>query len=253
MAESLGAPYACPNSHQYSSVSASHSFIHQGNVYNYILPESQRQEPDEIAQYELCLSLAPAIDPSYFVGRDAELKQMNQALQPGGTAIEQRRLVLGGMGGIGKTQLAIAYVRLYHATYVSMFWLNASTDLTLKKSFRLIAQRLLKAEDLEKLEGEQLILQVHRWLCNTRNTQWLLIFDNYDDPDQFNINNYIPNTKQGSVIITTRLPDHIKGQQVRVKPIGDLKESLKILQTRSERGDVENGKSWPTYTIFNDK
>lgn len=124
----------------------------------------------------------------------------------------------------------------------SWFWLNATTDLTLRESFRMIVQRLLKAEELEKLESEQLIFRVRQWLADRRNTHWLLILDNHDEPDQFEINEYIPHAAHGSFIITSRLSDQVTGQQVRVQPIRDLKEGLANLQSRSQRSGATDGR-----------
>jgi DNA replication protein DnaC len=53
---------------------------------------------------------------------------------------EQRRLILGGMGGIGKTQLAIAYAKRHCGSYESIFWLNAVSEFALKTSLRSMAE-----------------------------------------------------------------------------------------------------------------
>jgi len=236
-------PPLAQRGHNIASVSAhGRSNLVAGDVYNYGVLFGPNQEPDEIKAFGLCLGSAPLIDADNFVGRAAELDQMKRILRPDGTATEQQRLVLGGMGGVGKTQLAIAYARLYQARYTSVFWLDATTELNLKQSFRSIARRLLKSTELEKLDDEQIIHRAHDWLSDTRNTEWLLIFDNYDDPDQFAINDYVPNTAHGSIIMTTRLPDLVSGQQVRVQPMRSLDESLEILQTRARRDHVKNGK-----------
>lgn len=227
-------------SHQFPSVSThDHSTVHLGDVYNF----SYEQEQNNVKAFGLCLGLAPLIDPNDFVGRTAELDMMVEILQPGQESVEQRRLVLGGMGGIGKTQLAIAYARRHQRSYESVFWLNATSESTLYVSFRSVARGFLQAQDLEYLGDAQVLARVHDWLLDSRNNRWLLVFDNYDDPDQFDINNYCPNTGHGSVILTTRLPDLVHGRQVRVQPLNDIEESLNILQTRSQRNDVKHGKS----------
>jgi len=64
----------------------------------------------------------PQIDRTYFIGRASELSAMNEVLQPKSKRAEQQRLVLGGMGGIGKTQLATAYAKQYQQLYQSVFW-----------------------------------------------------------------------------------------------------------------------------------
>lgn len=222
----------------YPDVSAhDHSNVHLGDVNVYY------QEPEKSVFLGWLLSSAPLIDPDHFVGRTAELDSMQDILRPSEASIEQRRLVLGGIGGIGKTQLAIAYARRYQQEYTSVLWLNATSELTLKVSFRSVMQGVIKAEELEELSDEQVILRVHQWLSNKGNAQWLLIFDNYDDPDQLNINDYIPYTIHGSVIITTRSPDLVHNHQVRLQPLQDIDESLYILQARSRRQGVKDGKS----------
>jgi len=219
-----------------------HSQVHLGDVYHI----HQRQEPRDIQAYGLCWEAAPLIDVYDFIGRAAELDQMAQLLRPGEATVEQRRLVLGGLGGIGKTQLAIAYARRHQNHYASVFWLNATSVSTLKASLRSIAQQLLTAAELQSLDDKGILPAVLKWLSDVKNTQWLLIFDNYDDPELYGIEEYLPNTAHGSIIVTTRLPDLIKGQrmrQVRVPPIEYLDESLEILRTRSQRDNVQHGVS----------
>jgi hypothetical protein len=236
------APLPTPrHGHIFPAVSAhDHSNVHLGDVYSTI----QDPRPGKPQALGLCLASAPLIDTKNFIGRAAELNRMTQVLRPDEPAVEQRRLMLGGMGGIGKTQLAIAYARRYQTSYASVFWLNAKTELTLKASFRSIAQQLLSESELKSFDDEGVVREVSRWLSDVQNPRWLLIFDNYDDPDLFVIGDYIPNTAHGSVIITTRLPDLISGRQmeeVRVLPISNLDESLEILQTRSQRENVKQG------------
>lgn len=230
--------------HTFASVTAhDHSIIHLGDVYQ-VHNAYHPQEPDEIRGFGLCLGTAPLIEPESFIGRTTELDRMAQILQPGEPASRQQRLVLGGIGGIGKTQLAIAYARRYQACYTSVFWLNAVTQLTLKESMRYIAQRLLTRKELDRLEDEAIIQEVFRWLLNLQNVAWLMIFDNYDDPDLFDLFKYVPNSAHGSVIVTTRLPDLVRGQQmsqIRISPINNLHDNLEILEVRSQRHNIRYG------------
>ena len=181
------------------------------------------------------------MDPNPFIGHFTDLKRMKEVLQDTRSG-EQRRLVLGGMGGIGKTQLAIAYAQRYRGSYESVFWLNAKSEATLQTSLRSIAGRFMESAQCEKLENEQICRRVRRWLSETTNTQWLLIFDNYDDPGLFNIQNYYPHTVQGSIIITTRLPYLISGEQIDVQPLETIDEGLQVLETRSGRPNLKDGK-----------
>ena len=77
--------------------------------------------------------------------------------------------------------------------------------------------QLALQETVSGLEDDQLRIHVSNWLSEQDNARWLLIFDNYDDPDQYQVGKYYPSVAQGSVIVTTRLPDRVKGQQVRLR------------------------------------
>ena len=124
-----------------------------------------------------------------FIGRRAEIRQMESILQPQSDTLGSIRkvLVLGGMGGIGKTQLAITYAQRHRTCYTSIFWLNATSEVGLKTSLRNVARRLLPAETVSKLDDEQVCVNVSNWLSEHDNTRWLLIFDNYDDPNLYSI------------------------------------------------------------------
>ena len=49
-------------------------------------------------------------------------------------------VILHGLGGMGKTQLAITYARRHKEKYTAIFWLNANDEDSLKLSFRDVAQ-----------------------------------------------------------------------------------------------------------------
>ena len=79
-----------------------------------------------------------------FTGRDRELAEIHQSLHsPDIPLADQRIVVLHGLGGIGKTQLAIQYAYIHQKEYTSIWWVNASTTQTLSQGFLGIAQQLL--------------------------------------------------------------------------------------------------------------
>ncbi|KAJ5813504.1 TPR repeat protein [Penicillium pulvis] len=185
------------------------------------------------------LGHAPHIDPELFIGRVSELHVISDILQPRHTSQKQRRLFLAGPGGVGKTQLAIAYAESHRESYSSALWLNATTMTTLKESFRRIASLIFPVQNFEDLESGTIFERVQRWLSDSENTSWLLIFDNYDDPSRFSINEYFPTASHGAVVVTTRRSD-IGQNTLHVKPLQDISDSLAILQSRSKRANVQS-------------
>jgi hypothetical protein len=188
-----------------------------------------------------------------FVGRESYLEMMMQHLSPASVAWRRRICVLHGLGGIGKTQLAIEYARLHKNEYSSCFWIDGKTEEALIQSLVSIASRLPQAQipgfDIAEVRGiedsKKKAQEVLRWFALEGNSEWLLVYDNIDktsygasDDDVgsqacFNIEEYLPGGDTGAIIITTRLQRLAKlGEQVHVRKIGVLNGVL-ILEKQS--------------------
>lgn len=232
------------SSHTYPSLHVSQNAnAHLGDIHHHYPQQAHSSLPAIIKPFGLCLGQAPLIAPTFFQGRTAELDDMERTLNSSSQISEPRRIVLVGMGGIGKTQLAIAYAQRHQSCYDSVFWLNAASHATLKSSMRSIAQIIMGLQECRDLADEQILNYVHQWLSDVRNTRWLLIFDNYDEPEEFSLETYYPYTSHGSIVVTSRLRDCISGHQIRVQPLEDVDDGLSILKTRSQRENVMSGKT----------
>jgi hypothetical protein len=93
---------------------------------------------------------------------------------------------------------------------------------------------------------------VKAWLSLPNNTRWLMIYDNYDnpklprnmDPTAVDIQKFLPESYQGFVLITTRSSQVKIGHPIRIRKLGNVHDSLKILSTVSGREGLINGKSF---------
>jgi AAA ATPase domain len=199
------------------------------------------------------LSDVPAIE--HFVAREDELSAIHRTLKGDGS---RRAVVLHGLGGIGKTQLSIAYAKRHKDNYSAIFWLNIKDEDSLKQSFAKLAKQISRehpsAISMSNLEINQnldkLVEFVKSWLSLPNNTRWLMIYDNYDtpklsggtDPTAVDIRKFLPESYQRSIIITTRLSEVRIGQSTQIRKLGDVHDSLEILSTVSRRKGLIMGK-----------
>ncbi|KAH0558618.1 hypothetical protein GP486_004729 [Trichoglossum hirsutum] len=190
-----------------------------------------------------------------FIGRKSDLNLMKEQLKPGELLDRRKICVLYGLGGMGKTQLAVEYARLHKDLYASFFWLDGKTEVSLIQSLLLIASRLPKGQipdidiqDVKELdESKKGAQEVLKWFALKGNTQWLLIFDNIDEtsyeevPSQsttsssYDITQYFPGGDTGSIIITTRLQRLASlGSHVHLRK-ASISDSLLILEKHARR------------------
>ena len=209
-------------------------------------------------QFAVALSLSLIPEAAQFVAREPELAEMHQILHghPKRSAV-----VLHGLGGIGKTQLAIEYITRHKEKYTAIFWLNANDEDSLKFSFRDVAQHIVEGQKdkpcTSTLAGadlngdlDQAVSAVKTWLSLQRNTRWLMVYDNYDNPrtpgnsdaSAVDIRGFLPRADHGSIIITTRSAHVTQGHRIHVQKLQDINEGLKILSNTSKRKNIENGR-----------
>jgi hypothetical protein len=123
---------------------------------------------------------------------------------------EQKRLVLTGLGGVGKTQIATAFTYESYADeyYSTVLWVFAINREELLKSLTQIAKSLGLYPEIATLSSPgsvpPLALALLRWLSRDHAPRWLLIFDNLDDLDSFDITAFFPNVPWGDILITSR-------------------------------------------------
>lgn len=143
-----------------------------------------------------------------FVGRDGCLRELHEYLSAPQTSEKSRIVVLHGMGGQGKTQMAVKYIKDHQLEYQHVIWIDGTSKLTAQKSFIEAAAIFGSGTGGDKNPEESIYAVLEILRAFGREATWLLVFDNLDDPDETYMNqvaSWIPHARFGSVIITTRL------------------------------------------------
>ncbi len=135
----------------------------------------------------------------FFTGREALLQQLHDYLTQETTAALTQPPAITGLGGIGKTQIAIEYAHRHHDEYHYVFWVNAAASVTLIEGFVQIA-RLLQLPVKEEQDQNIVVENVKQWLANY--DRWLLLLDNADDLNL--AYDFLPTTGKGHILLTTR-------------------------------------------------
>ena len=134
-----------------------------------------------------------------FTGRDELLRNLRAALTSGRTAAVTQ--AISGLGGVGKTQLAVEYAYRHKTDYSVVWWVRAEEPATLTGDYADLANQLGLPEK-DSADRPATAHAVRSWL--EHNAGWLLILDNANNAAQ--CRDYIPRGDSGHVIVTSRDP-----------------------------------------------
>jgi tetratricopeptide (TPR) repeat protein/DNA-binding CsgD family transcriptional regulator len=135
----------------------------------------------------------------FFLGRDEVLTRLRRQLQASQTKAFSQPQAICGLGGVGKTQVALEYAYRHAQDYQGVFWIRADSRDTLVAGFLEIASVLHLPERNER-DQSVAIAAVKIWL--SQNTNWLLILDNVDDLAL--LSEFWPLPLSGHILLTTR-------------------------------------------------
>ena len=111
------------------------------------------------------------------------------------------------MGGQGKSQIALQYChRKKTSLYPAIFWVDATTEDSTKRSFWAISEEIKNPTHVLSDIGARIDLVIR--ILSSWSIRWLLVFDNYDNPNAFqNIADFIPQNELGAIVVTSRHAD----------------------------------------------
>jgi tetratricopeptide (TPR) repeat protein len=166
-----------------------------------------------------------------FSGRSTLLKELHETLTTGGAMAVVQAATVHGLGGIGKTQLALEYAHRYATDYDVIWWVPAEQPVAIPGLLAGLARRLGVPE-----QGDQAELLASLWDVLRERDRWLLIYDNAEGPRE--LAPYRPPSGSGRVLITSRTP--IWGRTATAVRLDVLErdEAVAFLRRRTARSDT---------------
>ncbi|TFK31208.1 P-loop containing nucleoside triphosphate hydrolase protein [Crucibulum laeve] len=152
----------------------------------------------------------------------------------------QRTFVIYGLGGMGKTEIALKFAEEIFGQYTYIFWVDATNKDTIFASLKGISS----IPDAKKANVDATPGAVLYWIASL-SKEWLLIFDNADGEPSM-IEKYVPSNNTGDILITSRNPNmrSLTGNKNSIELDGmNMEDAVALLLKRS---NLEEGITKPT-------
>ncbi|WP_376794538.1 tetratricopeptide repeat protein [Thermogemmatispora sp.] len=208
----------------------------------------------DLAQLDLSQAPAPGGPPQlwnvpfppspFFIARHEELTRLQTLLQQQSLVTIGQTQVISGLGGVGKTRLAVEYAYRFRSCYRAVLWVLADRPESLYRSYRELAA-LLQLPQRDDPDDAQVLAAVRSWLQTQPG--YLLILDNLDEPALLfppspegqppASSPFLPLPPAGHLLITTRAADLSSFGLGHALPLTPLppEASLRLLLSRAGR------------------
>ncbi|WP_329254125.1 FxSxx-COOH system tetratricopeptide repeat protein [Actinoallomurus sp. NBC_01490] len=185
-------------------------------------PTSPAAPADDPSPYTAESTLWGPVPPIVhdFIGREDVLEEMRRRLIGRGGVI-----AVQGLAGVGKTQVAIAYANHFKGNHDLVWWISAETR---ERALADLAQIGIAGET-EMTDEDRAAAVIDALRLGRPYGQWLLVFDNADDPDR--VRDLLP-PERGNIIITTRNSRWRAFEELHELDVLSRRESVEFLSRR---------------------
>ncbi|MFJ2345420.1 FxSxx-COOH system tetratricopeptide repeat protein, partial [Streptomyces antimycoticus] len=162
-----------------------------------------------------------------FTGRQTLLDTLHERLRSEGTAAVLPE-ALHGLGGVGKSQIALEYVHQHAADYDAVWWIPAERPEQIRQALVQLADRLGLRAGMEANTAVPSVLDALRTGRPCRN--WLLVFDNAEELET--VRPFFPAGGPGRILVTSRNAQWSRAARTVEVDVFEREESIELLRRR---------------------
>ncbi|MEU6086340.1 FxSxx-COOH system tetratricopeptide repeat protein [Streptomyces sp. NPDC047085] len=180
----------------------------------------------------------PLPQAGHFTGRETELGELRRLLDAG-DQVAVLPYALYGMGGVGKTRLAVEYVRRHHTEYQRIWWIDAEQPAVIRQQLASLAPDFGPAAEGP---GDPVDRVLAAMSTGDPFTRWLLIMDNAGAPED--VVPYVPSLLgvrdgAGHVLVTSRHSGWAERVHALRVDVFSREESVAFLRRRTPWATTE--------------
>jgi tetratricopeptide (TPR) repeat protein/transcriptional regulator with XRE-family HTH domain len=158
-----------------------------------------------------------------FTGREHVLQQLYASLVTGKAAALTQ--AISGLGGVGKTQIAVEYCYRHRCEYKAVLWATADTRDELLADLISIA-KLLKLPESRSKDQQPIFNALRKWM--REQPHWLLVLDNVESVEI--VKDIIPPARRGHILVTTRTQATGTYPKINVQDMEEEEGALLVLR-----------------------